>query len=101
MLLVQIGALRYAYMRLGVVRAPPSSAFVSFGSYVNIPIAKLGEEPMVTEREVTYYSVRRHVVPALTNSPRSSPSCQHRRRGDPRRCSRSIYSRNKSFGCAA
>jgi uncharacterized membrane protein len=38
------------------------------GSYVNIPIAKLGSETMVTEREVTYYGMR-YIVPALTNSP--------------------------------
>ena len=70
LILVQIGVLRYAYMRLGV---SSGTAFLLLfgsllGSYVNIPIAKLGSEPMVTEREVTYYGMR-YIVPALTNSP--------------------------------
>jgi len=70
LILVQIGVLRYAYMRLGV---SSGMAFLLLfgsllGSYVNIPIAKLGSETMVTEREVTYYGMR-YIVPALTNSP--------------------------------
>jgi uncharacterized membrane protein len=70
LILVQIGVLRYAYMRLGV--SSGMAFFLLFGSllgsYVNIPIAKLGSETMVTEREVTYYGMR-YIVPALTNSP--------------------------------
>ena len=70
LILVQIGVLRYAYMRLGV--SSGMAFFLLFGSllgsYVNIPIAKLGSETMVTEREVTYYGMR-YIVPAVTNSP--------------------------------
>jgi uncharacterized membrane protein len=70
LILVQIGVLRYAYMRLGV--SSGMAFFLLFGSllgsYVNIPIAKLGSETMVTEREVTYYGMR-YIVPALTNTP--------------------------------
>ena len=70
LILVQIGVLRYAYMRLGV--SSGMAFFLLFGSllgsYVNIPIAKLGAETMVTEREVTYYGMR-YIVPALTNTP--------------------------------
>ena len=54
--LVQIRVLRYAYMRLGVSSgAAFFLLFASlFGSYINIPIAALGQETMVSEREVTY-----------------------------------------------
>jgi uncharacterized membrane protein len=55
LILVQIRVLRYAYMQLGV---SSGAAFLLLfgsllGSYVNIPIAALGPESMVTEREVT------------------------------------------------
>ena len=70
LILVQIGVLRYAYMRLGVSSGTAFFLLLGslLGSYVNIPIAKLGAETMVTEREVTYYGMR-YIVPALTNSP--------------------------------
>ncbi len=68
--LVQIRVLRYAYMRLGV--SSGAAVFLLFasllGSYVNIPIATLGEEPMVSEREISYFGMR-YVVPMLTDSP--------------------------------
>jgi uncharacterized membrane protein len=71
LILVQIRVLRYAYMKQGV---SSGRAFLLLfgsllGSYVNIPIAALGPESMVTEREVTYYGMR-YVVPALANSPK-------------------------------
>jgi uncharacterized membrane protein len=70
LILVQIGVLRYAYLRLGVSSGTAFFLLLGslLGSYVNIPIAKLGSEPMVTEREVTYYGMR-YIVPALTSSP--------------------------------
>ena len=71
LILIQIRVLRYAYMRLGV--GSGAALLLLFGSllgsYINIPIAELGEEVMVTQREVTYYGMR-YMVPALTNSPR-------------------------------
>jgi uncharacterized membrane protein len=71
LLLVQVRVLRYAYMQLGV---SSGTAFLLLfgsllGSYVNIPIATLGAENMVTAREVTYYGMR-YIVPALANSPK-------------------------------
>jgi len=71
LLLVQVPVLRYAYMLLGV---SSGTAFLLLfgsllGSYVNIPIATLGAENMVTAREVTYYGMR-YIVPALANSPK-------------------------------
>jgi uncharacterized membrane protein len=55
LILVQIRVLRYAYMQLGV--SSGAAFFLRFaslvGSYINIPIAELGQETMVREREVT------------------------------------------------
>ena len=67
---MQIRVLRYAYMRLGVSSgAAFFLLFASlFGSYINIPIAALGEETMVTEREVTYFGMR-YIVPVMIGSP--------------------------------
>jgi uncharacterized membrane protein len=70
LLLIQIRVLRYAYMRLGV---SSGAAFLLLfgsliGSYVNIPVATLGQETMVSQREVTYYGMR-YIVPALVGSP--------------------------------
>jgi len=70
LILVQIRVLRYAYMQLGV--SSGTAFFLLFasllGSYVNIPIAALGEEVMVTEREVTFFGMR-YIVPALVEPP--------------------------------
>ena len=62
--------LRYAYRQLGV--SSGAAFFLLFasllGSYVNIPIAALGQESMVTEREVTYFGMR-YIVPTIVGSP--------------------------------
>jgi uncharacterized membrane protein len=70
LILVQIRVLRYAYMQLGVSSGTAFLLLLAslLGSYVNIPIAALGEETMVTEREVTYFGMR-YVVPTLVDSP--------------------------------
>ncbi|MGA8172188.1 MAG: DUF1614 domain-containing protein [Methylocystis sp.] len=70
LILIQIRVLRYAYMRLGV---SSSAAFLLLigslaGSYVNIPIAQLGREVMVSQGEVAFYGMR-YVVPAVASSP--------------------------------
>ncbi len=59
LILVQIRVLRYAYMQLGVSSGTAFFLLFAslFGSYINIPIAALGQETMVTEREVTYFGV--------------------------------------------
>ncbi len=66
--LVQIRVLRYAYMQLGV---SPGGALLLLsgsllGSYVNIPIAILGQETMLAKREVTYFGMR-YVVPKIVS----------------------------------
>lgn len=70
LILIQIGVLRYAYMQLGI--GSGWAVFLLFasllGSYVNIPIAELGEEPMVTQHEVTYFGMR-YIIPQIVESP--------------------------------
>jgi uncharacterized membrane protein len=70
LILLQIGVLRYAYMRLGV--SSGTAFFLLFasllGSYVNIPVASLGEEPFVRERIVTYYGVE-YAIPEIVGRP--------------------------------
>ena len=70
LILVQIRVLRYAYMQLGVSSGAAFFLLFGslFGSYVNIPIATLGEETMVTQREVTYFGMR-YIVPKLVEAP--------------------------------
>jgi uncharacterized membrane protein len=70
LILVQIRALRYAYLRLGV--SSGAAFFLLFGSllgsYVDIPIAKLTSESLPTERQMTYYGMC-YIAPAVANSP--------------------------------
>lgn len=70
LILVQIRVVRYAYMQLGM--SSGVAFFLLFasllGSYVNIPIAELGQKEIVSEREVTYFGMR-YIVPAIVDSP--------------------------------
>ena len=52
LILIQIRVLRFAYMQLGVKSGTAFFLLLGslLGSYINIPIATLGEEAMVTER---------------------------------------------------
>jgi uncharacterized membrane protein len=70
LILVQIRVLRYAYMQLGVSSGTAFFLLFAslFGSYINIPVAMLGQEPMVTEREVKYFGMR-YIVPMIVDSP--------------------------------
>jgi uncharacterized membrane protein len=64
LLLIQLGALRYAYMRLGVSsRTALILLFGSLiGSYFNIPIAQLPQEHVVMGREIDFFGMR-YAVP--------------------------------------
>jgi len=68
--LIQLGILRYAYMRLGV---SSGTAFLLLfgsllGSYFNIPIANLPGETVVSGREIDYYGMR-YMVPVVVQWP--------------------------------
>jgi uncharacterized membrane protein len=68
--LVQLGLLRYAFMRIGL--GPGAALFLLFGSlagsYFNIPIAELPAQQVVSGREVLYYGMR-YVVPVVSRWP--------------------------------
>jgi uncharacterized membrane protein len=69
-LMVQLGILRYAYMRIGL--SPGAAALLLLGSligsYFNIPIAELPPQRVVSGHEVIYYGMR-HAIPAVTQWP--------------------------------
>ncbi|HXY57105.1 MAG TPA: DUF1614 domain-containing protein [Methylocystis sp.] len=70
LILIQIRVLRYAYMQLGV---SSSTAFLLLlgsllGSYVNIPIATLGDENVVADQEVVYFGMH-YIVPRVVERP--------------------------------
>jgi uncharacterized membrane protein len=70
LLLIQLGALRYAYMRLGVSsRTALILLFGSLiGSYFNIPIAQLPQEHVVMGREIDFFWMR-YAVPYVVQWP--------------------------------
>ena len=70
LVLVQLGILRYAYMRLGV---SPGAALLLlfgslFGSYFNIPIVELPEERVLSGEVINFFGMR-YVVPLVVERP--------------------------------
>jgi uncharacterized membrane protein len=70
LLLIQLGILRYAYMRLGV---SSTSAFMLLaasllGSYFNIPVWHLPSETVSAAREIDFFGMR-YVVPTVVQWP--------------------------------
>jgi uncharacterized membrane protein len=67
---VEIRALRYAYLRLGV--SPRAAIFLLlvslFGSYINIPVDRLPERQLVSDQVISFYGMQ-YVVPAVTQWP--------------------------------
>ena len=67
---VEVGALRYAYLRLGV--SPRAAMFLLLasllGSYINIPIAQLPEREVSTGQVITVFGTE-YIIPALTAWP--------------------------------
>jgi uncharacterized membrane protein len=70
LVLIQIGILRYAYLRLGV--SPGAAMFLLLasliGSYINIPIAELPERNVRSGVEVSFFGMR-YVVPTVVEWP--------------------------------
>jgi uncharacterized membrane protein len=68
--LFQIGVLRYAYMRLGIgSRAAMLLLLASLvGSVINIPLAQLPEQHVLSGREVDFFGMR-YVVPVVVDWP--------------------------------
>ncbi len=70
LVLIQVRVLSYAYARLGMSSGAVFLLLFGslIGSYINIPIAVLGQEPMMSEGEVTYFGMR-YIVPMIVGSP--------------------------------
>jgi uncharacterized membrane protein len=68
--LIQFGLLHYAYTRIGVSsRTALLLLFGSLtGSYVNIPIAELPEQQILSGKEITYFGVH-YMVPVVVDWP--------------------------------
>src|SRR5215469_16867300 len=69
-LLIQLGALRYAYLRIGLSPAAAIMLLLGslIGSYFNIPVAELPAQAVVSGREVIYYGMR-YAVPVVVQWP--------------------------------
>lgn len=70
LMLVQLGAIRYAYMRLGV--SSGAALLLLFGSlvgsYFNIPVADLPVQRVLSGQEIDFYGMR-YVVPVVVHWP--------------------------------
>lgn len=70
--LIEVGVIGYAYERIGVSRRYVFSllALSLLGSYVNIPVAELPPERVLTDQVVNYFGMR-YVVPHVEDWPRT------------------------------
>ena len=68
--LVQIEALHYAYMRLGVSSGAALLLLIGslVGSYFNIPVARLPSERVLSGHEVAFFGMR-YAAPVVVNWP--------------------------------
>ena len=68
--LIQIGILRYAYMRLGVSSRVALLLLLAslIGSYFNIPVAVLPEQHILSGQEIGYFGML-HMVPIVIDWP--------------------------------
>ena len=70
LVLVQLGVLRYAYMRLGMSSGAALLLLAAslVGSYFNIPVAQLPGQRVVSGEVVEFFGMR-YVVPVVANWP--------------------------------
>jgi|SRR5579863_6352515 len=68
--LIQLGVLRYAYLRLGLSPLAAMLLLVGslVGSYFNIPVYDLPAQQVVSGREIIFFGMR-YVVPVVTQWP--------------------------------
>jgi len=68
--LIQVNALRYAYMRLGLSSGSAMLLLLTslLGSYFNIPVAQLPEQRIVSGQEIDFFGMR-YVVPVVVDWP--------------------------------
>jgi uncharacterized membrane protein len=69
---VQVGILRYAYEKIGVARRYVFAVLLAtlLGSYVNIPVAELPPEEVLSNQVVSYFGIE-YVVPQVQEWPRT------------------------------
>ncbi len=69
-LLIQLGVLSYAYMRLGVSFSTALLLLWGslFGSYFNIPVVELAGQQVLSGREIVYFGMH-YVVPVVVQWP--------------------------------
>jgi uncharacterized membrane protein len=69
-LLLQLGALRYAYLRIGLSPGAALALLVGslIGSYFNIPIAELPQQQVVAPQDVYYFGMH-YAVPVVVEWP--------------------------------
>jgi uncharacterized membrane protein len=67
---LQVGLLRFAYMRLGVTSRTALLLLLSslIGSYVNLPLAELPGQHILTGEVISFFGVQ-HVVPVVIDWP--------------------------------
>jgi len=70
LILIQLKVLRYAYTAIGINRRYVLILLLLslLGSYINIPVAQLPAEQVVTGREIIFYGMR-YVVPLVEDWP--------------------------------
>lgn len=70
--LIEIGIIQYAYVKMGVHRRHVFAVLILslLGSYVNIPVAALPAERMISDQEISYFGMR-YVVPVVEELPRT------------------------------
>jgi len=68
--LVEVGLLRYAYEKVGVSQRYIFAilVFSLLGSYVNIPVAQLPAQEVLSNQEASYFGMR-YVIPLVTEWP--------------------------------
>ena len=71
-LFVEFGVIQYAYEKIGIDRRYVFGLLVLslLGSYVNIPIGELPEEPMSSNQVISFFGMR-YVVPVLRERPKT------------------------------
>lgn len=70
LILVQLGVLRYAYMRLGISSGTALLLLAAslIGSYFNVPVAQIPGHRVVTAQVIDFFGMQ-YQVPVLVNQP--------------------------------
>ena len=68
--LIEVGILEYAYIKIGVNRRALFAVLLLslLGSYVNIPVAHLPDEQVITGRVITHFGMR-YIIPLVQEWP--------------------------------